>query len=60
MYLGSKPFVSLCPTSFVPIMTTDGTHMPLVGVCSVVNSYLSLSNVYYILKLLLNLTSVDQ
>ena len=34
-----------------PVMTIDGTHMPLVGVGSIITPHLSLSNVYLILKL---------
>ena len=41
-------------------MTVDDTLMPLAGVGSVITSYLSLSNVYFILNLQLNLVSVGQ
>jgi hypothetical protein len=41
-------------------MTTDGTHMPLIGVGSVVTPHLSLPNVYLIPNLKLNLASVGQ
>jgi len=41
-------------------MTADSTLMPLVGVGSVVIPHLSLSNIYLILKLRLNLTSIGQ
>jgi hypothetical protein len=41
-------------------MTADGTPMPLAGVGSVVTSHLSLSNVYLIPQLKLNLASVGQ
>jgi hypothetical protein len=41
-------------------MIADGTPMPLTGVGSVVTPHLSLSNVYLIPKLKLNLASVGQ
>ena len=56
----SKSFVSLCPTSSIPVKTADGTPMPLSGVGSVVSPHISLPNVYYIPKLSLNLVSVGQ
>ena len=56
----SKSFVSLFPTSSIPVMTVDGTPMPLSGVGSVVSPHISLPNVYYIPKLSLNLVSVGQ
>lgn len=56
----SKSFVSLYPSSSVSVMTADGTPMPLAGVGSVVTPHLSLSNVYHIPKLKLNLVSVSQ
>jgi arginine exporter protein ArgO len=46
--------------SSIPVMTTDGTPMPLAGVGSVVTPHLSLPNVYLIPKLKLNLASVGQ
>jgi len=54
----SSSFTYLSPLSFIPVMTADGTLMPLVGVGSVVTPHMSLSNVYLILKLRLNLASV--
>ncbi|KAK0599286.1 hypothetical protein LWI29_003954 [Acer saccharum] len=53
-------FVSLCPTSSLSVMTADGTPMPLAGVGSVVTPCVSLSNVYHIPNLTLNLVSVSQ
>jgi hypothetical protein len=41
-------------------MTTNDNLMPLVGVDSIVTSHLSLSNVYFIPKLRLNLAFVGQ
>jgi hypothetical protein len=54
----SSSFTYLSPLSFIPVMTADGTLMPLVGVGSVVTPHMSLSNDYLILKLRLNLASV--
>lgn len=57
----STSFVSFCPSkSSVSVMTIDGTSMPLVGVDSVSTQNLSLSNVYCIPALSLNLISVVQ
>ncbi|XP_062116485.1 uncharacterized protein LOC133830512 [Humulus lupulus] len=56
----SKSFVSLCPASFVPVITADGTFMPLLGVGYVVSPHLSLPNIYHIPKLSLNLVYVGQ
>ncbi|KAL5767968.1 hypothetical protein ACOSP7_014549 [Xanthoceras sorbifolium] len=56
----SKFFVSLCPVSFTSVTTADSTPMPLAGVGLVVTSQLSLSNVYHIPKLTMNLVSVSQ
>jgi hypothetical protein len=50
----------MSPLSSIPVMTTDGTPMPLAGVGSVVTPHLSLPNVYLIPKLKLNLASVGQ
>jgi hypothetical protein len=41
-------------------MTANDNLMPLVGVGSIVTPHLSLSNVYFIPKLRLNLVFVDQ
>ena len=54
----SFAFVSLL--SSIPIMTANGTPMPLAGVGSVVTPQLSLSNVYLILNPILNLDSISQ
>jgi hypothetical protein len=56
----SSSFTSVSPLSSIPVMTADGTPMPLAGVGSVVTPHLSLPNVYLILKLKLNLASVGQ
>lgn len=56
----SKSFVSLSPNSSLSIITADGTPMPLVGVGSVVTPHVSISDVYYIPTLTLNLVSVSQ
>ncbi|XP_031256344.1 uncharacterized protein LOC116114338 [Pistacia vera] len=53
-------FTSLCPKSFVFVMTADGTPMPLVGVSSIVTQNISLLNVYHIAKLTMNLVSIGQ
>lgn len=55
-----KYFVSLLLSSFVSIMTTDGTFMPLVGIGSISTFQLSISNVYYIPNLTLNFVFVSQ
>jgi len=54
----SSPSVS--PSPLIPVMTADGTPMPLAGVGSVVTPHLSLLNVYIIPNLKLNLASVGQ
>ena len=41
-------------------MTVDGTHMPLVGVGSIITPRLSFPNIYLIPKLKLNLAFVGQ
>ncbi|KAI3769398.1 hypothetical protein L6452_00500 [Arctium lappa] len=56
----SKLFASLNPMPSVPVMTADGTPMPLAGIGSIVSSNFSLPNVYHIPKLSLNLVSVGQ
>jgi hypothetical protein len=60
MSLDSSYFISVSPLSSIPVITVDGTPMPLAGVGYVVTPHLSLSNVYFILKLKLNLASVGQ
>ena len=56
----SSAFTSLSPASPVSVMTADGTPMPLAGVGSVLAPNISLSNVYHIPSLSLNLVSVSQ
>jgi len=56
----SSSFTYVSPSPSIPVMTTDGTHMPLIGVGSVVTPHLSLPNVYLIPNLKLNLASVGQ
>ena len=53
-------FGSFCPTSSLPVMTADGTPMPSTGVGTIDSPNLSLSNVYHIPKLTMNLVSVGQ
>jgi len=60
MSLDSSSFTSVSPSSSIPVMTADGTPMPLAGVGSVVTPHLSLTNVYLIPNLKLNLASVGQ
>ena len=56
----SSSFTSVSPLSSIPVMTADGTPIPLAGVGSIVTPHLSLPNVYLIPKLKLNLASVSQ
>ena len=56
----SLSFTYMFPSPFIPVMTADGTLMPLADVGFVVTPHLSLSNVYFIPKLGLNLASVGQ
>ena len=56
----SSSFSSLCPSSSISVMIADGTHMPLVGIGSIVMPHLFLPDVYHIPKLTLNLASVCQ
>lgn len=53
-------FVSLNPASSMPVVTADGTPLPLAGTGSVSTSNLSFSDVYYIPNLTLSLASVGQ
>jgi hypothetical protein len=53
-------FTSVSPLSSIPVITADGTPMPLAGVGFVVTPHLSLPNVYLIPQLKLNLASVGQ
>jgi hypothetical protein len=48
----------MSPSSFIPVMTADGTFMPLAGIGSIVTPHLSLPNIYLILNLKLNLASI--
>jgi len=56
----SSSFTFVSPSSSIPVMTADGTLMPLAGVGSVFTPHLSLHNVYFIPNLKLNLASVSQ
>ena len=56
----SSYFASLFLSSSIPIMIVDGTRMPLASVGFVVTPNMSLSHVYHILKLALNLAFVGQ
>jgi len=60
MFPDSSYFTFMSPLSSIPVMTADGTPMPLAGVGSVVTLHLSLLKVYLIPKLKLNLASVGQ
>jgi hypothetical protein len=60
MYSDSSSFTSMSYLPSIPIMTANGTLMPLAGVGSVVTPHLSLPNVYFISKLRLNLAFVGQ
>jgi len=53
-------FVFLQLTSFVLVMTTDETPIPLAGTRSICTSHLSLSNFYYNPNLMLNLVFFGQ
>jgi hypothetical protein len=44
----------------LPVMTADGTPMPSTGIGTIESPNLSLSNVYHIPKLTMNLVSVGQ
>ena len=56
----SSYFTSKSHSSSILVMTVDDTPMPLVGVGSVITPNLSLSIVYHISNLTLNLASVGQ
>jgi len=60
MSLDSSSFTFVSPSSSIPVMTDDGTFMPLAGVGFVITPHLSLPNVYLISNLKLNLISVGQ
>jgi len=60
MSLDSSSFTSVSPSSSIPVMTADGTPMPLAGVVGFVTPHLSLLNVYLIPNLELNLAFVGQ
>ena len=53
-------FVSLCPALSLPVLTADGTPMPLTGIGSIVTPHLSLSSAYHIPNLSMNLASIGQ
>ena len=54
----SSSFTFVSPLSSIPVVTADGTPMPLAGVGFVVTPHLSLPNIYLILNLKLNLASI--
>jgi len=56
----SLSFTSMSYLPSIPVITANGTLMPLAGVGSVVTPHLSLPNVYLISKLRLNLVFVGQ
>ena len=56
----SSCLASMFPSSSIPIMTVDGTPMPLEGVGFIVTLNRYLSNVYHIPKLTLNLAFVGR
>jgi hypothetical protein len=56
----SSSFAFVSPSPSIPVITVDGTHVPLQGVGYVVTPQLSLSNVYFILNPTLNLVSISQ
>ena len=56
----SSSFFFVSPSPSIHVMTVDGTLIPLAGVGYVVTPYLSLLNVYLILKLILNLAFIGQ
>ena len=60
MSSGSLSFTFVSPMPFIFVMTADDTLMPIVDVDSVVTPHLSLSNIYLIPKLKLNLAFVGQ
>jgi len=60
MSLDSSSFTFVFPSPSIPVMTVDGTLMPLASVGSVVTPHSSLPNIYFIPNLKLNLASVGQ
>jgi len=56
----SLSFTFVSPPPFISVLTVDDTLMPLISVGSVVIHHLSLPNIYFILKLKLNLAFVGQ
>jgi hypothetical protein len=60
MSLDSLFFTFVSPSHSIPVMTVDDTFMLLTSVGSIVTPHLSLSNVYFISKLRLNLAYVGQ
>ena len=60
MSFDSLAFASLSPTFSMHVMTTNDTHLLLVSIGSVITPHLSLSHVYHIPNLTLNLVSISQ
>lgn len=58
MSLDSSCFISMSTSSFIHVMSVDGIPIPLASVGYIVSHNLSLSNVYHISKLTLNLASI--
>jgi hypothetical protein len=54
----SLSFTFMSPSSSIPVITVDGTLMPLAGVGSIITPHLSLPNIYLIPNLKLNLASI--
>jgi hypothetical protein len=54
----SSSFTFMSPSSSIPVITVDGTLMPLAGVGSIITPHLSLPNIYLIPNLKLNLASI--
>jgi len=56
----SSSFTSISPPPSIPIITINGTSMPLASVGSIVTPHLSFLNVYLIPKIRLNLVFIGQ
>jgi hypothetical protein len=56
----SSFFASMTCSSSIPVMIVDDTLMPLTSIGYVVTPHLSLLNVYFIPKLMLNIVYVGQ
>jgi hypothetical protein len=56
----SLSFASMSPSSSIHVMIAYGTHISLIGVGYIVTPHLSLSKVYLILNLTLNLAFIGQ